>query len=347
MPELRHRWFLPPLFLLALLLEGGALYMALEHGCGLAAALHTGAALVFVMPAVLLKGHPTHLNPFRFFSALAGCLTFFLPVMGIAGCAAAYAAIRWLLKPKGLVEDYEQFTEYTLQERFFGLSDEDPRTLLTDELSIEPVLDILAGDDEDLKRGALNMLGRMGTSKAVRLLKRCLTDPSPDVRFYAHSTLTKLDETYVARIKEARQRVKDGGEHPAHNLLELGKAYTAYAYSGLLEEETRNHYLTLARSAYDDGLKKGPSDPDLLMQLGRIRMETGDLRGAAECFERGLKTEQTRVESFLGLCRIFYDRGDMKTVAKLVQHVDLRKKWQTKDPNQAYLFQFWADPRTG
>jgi len=327
--------------------EGTALYLGIERDYGMAGSLHAAAALVFVIPAVFLRVPADHAPQFRFLSALTGCLTLFLPLMGIVGCAVTYMAVRWVLKPKGLVGDYALSADYTVRAIPDWCDDEDPRKLVSDELCIEPFLDILSGPDEDMKLGALNMLGRMGTPEAVRLLKRCLTDPSPEVRLQAHSTLAKLDEKYVTGIKEARERVNTGSTDPSRDLFELGKVYTVYAHSGLLEKEIQEHYLNLARSAYEDGFQRSPSDPDVLMELGRLRLETGDIHGAAKCFERGLKDDRTRVQSFLGLCRIFYDRGDLKTVGKLVRRVGSHRKWHAENATDQQLFQFWTDSEWG
>jgi hypothetical protein len=343
--ELKNRLLFVTLLVAALSFEGSALYFVLAGSYGRAMLLHVAAALVLLIWPIFLKGRAGPPR-FRFYCALAGCLTFFLPVMGILGSAATYSAVRWVLRQRGVVHDYEASTGYTLEDSPHLLDAEDPRMLLSDELTIEPLLDILSGSDEDLKRGAVNMLGRMGTPAAVRLLKRCITDKSTDVRFYAHSTLTKLNEKHVARIKEIKALADAEGADEAGYLLQLGKAYTAYADSGLLEGETRSHYLLLARTAYDEAFQKDPSDPDLLLRTGRVHMETGDVRGAAACFEQGLKDDRSAAESFLGLCRIFYDRGDMKTVARLAKRVRPRPGWRTDNPDDALLFQFWTDANT-
>jgi tetratricopeptide (TPR) repeat protein len=339
-----HGPLLVLLFAGASFFEGAALYFALAGGYMLAMLLHSAAALILMVRPILLRGRADPPR-FRFYCTLAGCLTLFLPVMGILGSAVTYLAVKWVLRQKGLVQEYQAFTGYALEDSRQLLDAEDPRMLLSDELTIEPFLDILSGIDEDLKRGALNMLGRMGTPKAVRLLKRCITDKSTDVRFYAHSTLTKLEEKHVVRIKEIKALADAGGADQARCFLELGKAYSSYADSGLLEGEMLRHYLSLARTAYDKAFQKDRSDPDLLLRMGRIHMETGDMRGAAACFERGLKDDRTAADSVLGLCRIFYDRGDMKTVARLVKRVRPHPDWRTDNPEDWLLFQFWTGPK--
>jgi len=341
--QLKFKLLFAALFAAASLFEGTAIYVALAGDYGWAILLHVAAGVVFLIGPIAFRGRSDRPR-FLFFCALAGCLTFFLPAMGILGCAVTYLAVRWVLRQMGVVKDYEAFTGYTLQDGFQLLDAEDPRMLLSDELSIEPFLDILSGSDEDLKRGAINMLSRMGTPKAVRLLRRCITDPSTDVRFFAHSTLTKLNEKYMARTKEIKSLADEAGVDQPQHLMELGKAYTAYADSGLVEGEMRSHYLSMARTAYAEAFHKDPSDPDLLLRMGRIQMEIGDIQGAAACFEQGLKNDGTAVESFLGLCQISYDSGDMKAIAQLVKQVRPSPDWTPDTHGDGLLYKFWTDP---
>ena len=60
----------------------------------------------------------------------------------------------------------------------------------------------MSGDDNDLKRGAINTLQRIGSPEAISILKQSLSDVSPEIRHYAHIALTRLDEAYVGGNQE-------------------------------------------------------------------------------------------------------------------------------------------------
>jgi len=306
-------------------------------------ALHLLASIpIFCIPRIRSERERTGL---RFYSTLSGWLTLFLPVIGIVGVSLALLWAKKIMRAKGVVEDFQKTTDYSLEERHVSHIIRDIETFLSDEVTIEPILDILPDGDEDLKRGAVNLLGRIGSPSAIRLLRKCLTDSSTEVRFYAHSTLETLNENYAGEIKEAQALIDGDDGHRKDHFEHLGQKYREYAESGLLEDETRNHYLQLAKETYSELLAHFPDDPEIPIILGDLSISKGEFAEAERYFKAALKSHPDPVDLLLGLCRIYYEKGDAKSLTRVVSVIRRMKDKRSDDIQKDILFQFWGNPQ--
>jgi len=338
------------LWTLAFVLEGGALFLIYRfvsvapqgNVLSLAVLLHLAAASsLFCVP---ILNWESRAESIRFHAHLTAWLTLFLPAIGLAGSSLTFFWVKMFLKEKGIVEDHMELTDYSIEEIQSPGTGESTQIFLQDELSVEPIMDILAGSDEDLKRGAVDLLGRIATPEAVVLLKECLTNPSSDCRFYSHTTLARLDETHSRRIREAQGLPSSGEEGEAEDLKHLGNVYRGYAESGLIEDETRDHFLKLARDAFSESLAKNPQDQEIAAILGELSVAVGEYGEAERYFREALKGTANPVEPLLGLCRIYYEKRDFKSLAKIVGRIQQGKIIKTGDLQKDTLFQFWAHP---
>jgi len=338
------------LWTLAFALEGGALFLIYRaisvapqgNVLPLAILLHLAAASsLFCVP---ILNWESRTESVRFYSHLTAWLTLFLPAIGLAGSSLTFFWVKVFLKEKGIVEDHMELTDYSIEEIQSPGSGGNPHVFLQDELSVEPIMDLLAGNDEGLKRGAVDLLGRIATPEAVVLLRECLTNPSADCRFYSHTTLARLDETHSRRIREAQALVSSGEGDEAEDLKHLGNVYRGYAESGLIEDETRDHFMKLARDAFSKSLAKNPQDQEISAILGELSVAVGEYGEAERFFRQALKGTANPVEPLLGLCRIYYEKRDFKSLAKIVERIQLGKIIKTGDLQKDTLFQFWAHP---
>lgn len=336
------------LWAMAFVLEGGALlltYRAISDApqgdvLSLAILLHLAAASsLFCVPILNFESRA---GSIRFYAHLTAWLTLFLPAIGLAGSSLTFFWVKVFLKEKGIVEDHMELTDYSIGEIQSPGSGGNPQVFLQDELSVEPIMDILAGNDEDLKRGAVDLLGRIATPEAIHLLRGCLTNPSADCRFYSHSKLARLDETHARKIKEVQELVGSRQGDEAEDLRHLGDVYRDYAESGLIEDETRDHYLKLARDAFSKSHAQNPEDPEIPVILGELSVAVKEYGEAERFFRQALKGIANPVEPMLGLCRIYYEKGDLKSLAEIVDLIQQGKVIKTGDLQKDTLFQFWA-----
>jgi hypothetical protein len=335
------------LWLAAAVLEGGALYCALAGfsrlppagAIAVVALLHLAAPLpVFVISAALSDEDRRKMRAFVHLGAL---LILFLPVVGVLGVFATFIVGRYVMKTRGFVDEHDDLPSEELPENWFTDESRSLDSLLDEELRVEPILDILAGRDDELKRGAVDFLGRIGSPEAVRLLKRCLSDDVPEVRFYAHSKLEKLDRFHAERIAAAEEAAGESGRNPA-DLRLLAMAHKRYVDSDLLEEGTARHYLAKARDAFHECLETGGEDPDVLVRLGEVYIELKDYIGAEKTLGKAFVCAPDPAKPLLGLCRIDYEKGDMKGLVERGKELAGLCVNRTGNVDDSILLRFWG-----
>lgn len=326
---------------LAALFESLALYVA---GSDLlvptvkwpaAALLHICAAASFL----LFRKRPRGLAGLgHYLPKLCGILTLFLPLAGLVGSVLSVMAAHILLESKGLATHMEghEYRGDTLLER---IETQDSAQILREEISIQPIIDIMSGEDMNLKRGAINLLRRMGTAEAVGMLKNSLTDPAPEVRFYAHTALARLEEKRIDALQEAER--KAASEKP-EDLRILAMAYRDYADSGLPEQTMREHYWAQAYEIGTRVLFSKPDDIELTLMLGDLAYERGEPLVAEGFYANMLNLGKGMMEAYLGLCRIKFEQGDMLGLRHLVQSMRETDPQPSENPAARTAYAFWA-----
>jgi tetratricopeptide (TPR) repeat protein len=223
----------------------------------------------------------------RYFSHITGWISFFMPVIGLSGCFCVYFSITSFIASKGLAEDYQEETARVVDDEPLPDTVKNHEAFMSNELNVEPIRDILSGDDPDMKRGAVDYLGRIGTPEAVRILKQCLADDSPEVRFMSHTMLGRIDEKHVNRIKKLQHDLEKASIED-HAILheKLGYCYKAYSDSQLLEVSTRDYYLKQSEDSYQANLSlTNSNDPNILFTLAQIYTMLNETENAKSYFE--------------------------------------------------------------
>ena len=262
-----------------------------------------------------------------YFSNLTAWVSFFMPVIGLAGCLMVYISIIGFIKSKGLAEDYQEETSHMVEEDTVPDSVKNHEAFLSNELEVEPIRDILTSDDPDMKRGAVDYLGRIGTPEAVRLLKQCLADDSPEVRFMSHTMLGRIDEKHVRRIKGIQEDLDKASSEDQPILQEkLGYCYKAYADSELMETSTRDYYLKQSEEAYLANLDLTKSnDPNILYTLAQIYSLLNDSQNAKNYFKKARKSALEKeaymltIRAMTGLAEWLYKEKNYTELMELIK----------------------------
>ncbi len=142
-----------------------------------ALALNTAAAIFPAFGAYLLR--KAGKSPYD--CALVSLFTLTLPGIGLYGCFMAILLSKTVIRNKGLAHDLEKndYIPPLVPNEKIG----NRNTFIEQELGVEPIVDILRGTDSGLKRGAIKVLGNLQSREAVTLLRKCLKDPDPEIRF--------------------------------------------------------------------------------------------------------------------------------------------------------------------
>ena len=226
------------------------------------------SSVVFILPGLFARQWYATRSTFYGFTA---AVTLCLPGIGIIGCLFALLCSKLLLRQKNKTKEFKLMIEADLGDDSRWITRKRVGQVLADEIAIEPVIDVLQGDDPDLKRGAVKLLQRIGTPNAVGLLRQSLSDQFPEVRFYAHSALTELEDGFSTRIQDLIAKLQETPSALTYRLL--GQQYRTYADSGLADEIARRQHLESCCDALIKSLALEPGHNQTMLLLGQALLE--------------------------------------------------------------------------
>ncbi len=105
---------------------------------------------------------------------------------------------------------------------------------------IQPIIEILKGNDVELQKGAIDTLSAKGDLQSVRMLKDALGYTYPEVRYFIVEALNKISKLYIDNIFAVKSALEHDQES-AENLLKLAESYYDLAKSEV-ENLSLNHY---------------------------------------------------------------------------------------------------------
>lgn len=180
--------------------------------------------------------------PFRFSQRWAGWL--FLWVSLLPGLGLAFGGILvvggWNVLDPGAVTEEEDELSSALTIDLSKPSEGSPARIAR-EMDFVPLVEILAGDDINMKRGAVEQLTRLRTPEAIRVLMDHRSDPSAEMRFFVNSSLTRIKKEFDETLDAARYQMRLDVNNVADR-LNLARVYLQYAQSGLLDTDLVNAY---------------------------------------------------------------------------------------------------------
>ncbi|MBI9111047.1 HEAT repeat domain-containing protein [Maridesulfovibrio ferrireducens] len=297
---------------------------------------HTFAALSFFITRPKPRALP---GIGYYYPRLAALFTFFMPGIGLLGISMTLFMSRVFMTSHGLAEEYKE-------KAFEGSGidvdlPEDINVFLYEELDIHPIADILAGDDVGMKRGAVNLLRRIGSAEAVSLLRKSLSDENAEVRFYAHIALARLEEDYAQSLDKAEIRTKKYGS--AQSYAELGSVYRKYAQSGLPEINIQEQSMKSSCDNWKIASEMVPENTDYLMRLAEIYIESQRFSEAVEIYKSTRSNPKLELESRLGMCRAYFEMGNFIALFHEVETMRAKPELESSDPFKKVVYDFWMN----
>jgi len=164
---------------------------------------------------------------------------------------------------------------------------------------VGPMLDVLRSDaGEDDKRNAIEALSRLETPAAVETLRSVLTSESTEVRFYAASALSRLEERLALRLKALEDDLAMARRERGVVELEMARTYFDYAYYRLADETRRTDFLERSSLHAQRALEEG-GDASAALAAGKALLELGRCAEAEEAFSRYLELTSDDVKGLL------------------------------------------------
>jgi len=270
---------------------------------------------------------------------LSGYLILFFPIIGLIGSGSSLLFAKKILKKKGLADESSDLSKLKGRKGFNQIHNSDE--MLKKELKIQPFQDILNGDNIDLKRGAIQYLEKVASPEAVRLIKKCLTFNNQEVRFYAHSSLVKLDKSYTDRIKMLKDKIEER-KNDSDLLKQLASIYIKYAESEILEEGTKRYYLKLAKEIFESLLLNDADNIEFLTVVGKLNIFEKQYAQAETIFQKAMLFEPNNTIPVLSLIQIYYEKNDLKSLAIYAQILKKMEITETDHIDQNILLRFWG-----
>lgn len=276
----------------------------------------------------------------RYVLFLGVLINLFIPVIGIAGYLPLLLIVKPRMGAKGLcVADSPNLPFEPIHDLEQIKNLDSDNAYISNEVNIEPIVDILNDKDIDYKRGAIEYLSQTANPHAIQLIQKLLVDANPEIRFYAHSTLVRLDKNFMATIRRLQNAAE---QHPTRDtLIQLGDCYTRYAFSGLVEDNMTAFYLQKGIGFYQTALDKRYPNSDILRNMAESYIFMADYAGARRCYLMLLKDDAYNLDAFIGLCRMYYTIGNMDALTAVLKKMKkLRQHW-SPDVIHAVFLKFW------
>ena len=260
------------LLIFGLATEGLLLPLAFRAGAGwpvLAAAHFAGCFLC--LPAFLGKNFLRQPSPDGFAAML---FLFFFSTAALPVILLFFMLLRMRGRFRaGICEDYESYVGER-ESRFSEVEGQDHALRkLREEISFEPLADIMRGEDLAIKARAIERLSRSVTIDHVRLLRLAVKDEAPEIRMIAAGALMKLEAGMEEKIRALTRTAKSQGS--AAVFADLGDLYRTYVESGLAETRLRQHYLEKSAEAYEQALFASPDRREIVIRYCRALLKIG------------------------------------------------------------------------
>ncbi len=201
---------------------------------------------------------------------------------------------------------------------------------------VMPLVDVLREQGTEMRRAVVRTLGDQGDEESVRVLRRLLTDASPDVRGDAAVILTRLENTFSQDIVKALARVERDPQDALYR-QELAHLYVKFAESGLLDQVSSTYYLTKARALYEEATELHPHNMELLVALARVLARLGQPQQAMIALRHVLKQQPTHHAATVLLLETAFAEQQWGVLLSVA-----RDDSRALDPDQTELLRWWA-----
>lgn len=252
--------------LLAASLEALAIGAAADDAAALAVALHAAACVAATFglrPRLAPRGGAWEL-------ALLGGAAFFMPLLGLLGCAA----LAWALPATPLPRRSGPWT----------ITPVPPPSRKPGAGGAGQALG--RRDREARMRSVLE--ARAECPATIRLLRRALRDPDEEVRLLAHAMLEKRTRRDWRRIEALTRQLPEAGPRRGALELRIGSAQWELVRQGLVEGESREHVLEGALAHLRAALASEGHRASLHYLLGRVHLARGETREAEAALRAAL-----------------------------------------------------------
>ena len=184
-------------------------------------------------------------------------------------------------------------------------------------LNVEPLVETIRSDaSTDLKRGAIEMLAKMRSPYAVSLLKECISDQNSEVRFYASSGLSRIEESLNEKIIKYKNIIKQKSEVTHQDYFLLAKAYYEFIYLSIQDEASLQYYLRQSVDNFEKAFQLNPQDINYIEELVRAYTRIGRHEDARQLKD---KVHLKEHKNLMYLAESYYKEKDYRKCKEILE----------------------------
>ncbi|MDP8219166.1 MAG: tetratricopeptide repeat protein [Candidatus Theseobacter exili] len=236
----------------------------------------------------------------------------------------------------GLYDDYE---EYITEQNKSAASLESMSVMMRKarrEISFEPYIDIINGNDERSKSKVIEKLSKIISHNSVMLLKKALTDESSDIRIYAAGAMTRIEDSIRDKIRLVQHNVMRIGTPDEY--FDLGDLLSMYAHLGLLEEKLENYYFNLSLDAYRCSLAQDPAKPHAIVRCAQCLLDLSKYEEAKELLNSAMDILPDNEEIMILRSKVYFRMNNFTEVVKCLRNI----KMNMLGEEQKRIVEFWT-----
>lgn len=244
----------------------------------------------------------------------------FLPTMGWIAAGVLYLFYSHLRNVESLFSEEDEFFNAGSERLFFVPQTDIPLSKrISRGLDFLPLADVMAGENIALKRGAIDNLYRLGNPESISLLLSYRNDPSPDVRFFVTTALTKIKKEFDEELDASRRQMQRD-IYKVSSRVFLAKIYLRYAKSGLLDEVTGVGYTDEALHHLHYALDSGYARDEVYWILFDLYYGKKQWSAALEILDRMAASGKVEDKKLLqASIKIFFRQGSYHDLARTLR----------------------------
>ena len=163
---------------------------------------------------------------------------------------------------------------------------------LYESFHIEPYIDILEGENLNLKINAIEKLSHNFTADSVSILKHALDGEEYEVRYFANNSLEKIEKTLLEKIEVVSEEIqRQPGDYILYN--QRAGFYLDTFLIGVLDESMGNFFLEKSLYDFIFSLQLKANQSYLYVKMVQIHLLLKDYREVVSLANQALKTVLT------------------------------------------------------
>ncbi len=256
-------------------------------------------------------------------------VTFYLPVLGLAGLTLALPFIKHRsskLKETNLPVSLSKIR---------NLPDMPAPT--TDDNSAD-LHSLYRSRNPDKRLQAIYATLKIKNQDAIPILRMALGDPVDDIRLLAYALLERKEHHLSERIKKSRQKLEKIENSRNKQLFrQIANDYWELANLGLAQGEMRNYVLNMACKYIELGLKHYPEDSGFCFQHAQVLLKLGNYEKASEQIKKAEDLGIEHKKLLIYYAELAFHKHHYHKVKQLMAAIDFPAAF----PQLSSVVQFW------